>query len=293
MIAAVNAAAEEAQSAASKSKVPSSQARFSTNVDAGPAHSSTAPLRSAASDPHVVPAAELAESNESTVFPESVAHPARAPEANGQESSSLFNQFVCMTQSCAVVLPRKSAPYTLIHTTLASSGVVAPVLVTDVVGVVVSVVVGVVVEDVVGVVVRVVVGLLVTVVVGVDVTVVVGVVVGVVTSQFWNPPAANASVMALIVSAVSEHALESNRSEPKTQPTFSLTPAGPRNSRIALFIADAVLPHSAEATVRDSNPGALSHITSAEAANEGLQAKSTSFKTCTCATHDCVASTKS
>ena len=116
--------------------------------------------------------------------------------------------------------PKKLVPYFATHATSGSNGVVVTVLVRVVL--VVAVVVRVLVADVVCV--------DVLVEVGVDVIVVVRVVVGVVTSQPWNPPAANAVVMPFSVAAASAHDDVSISTSPKAHPTFSELPAGPRNS---------------------------------------------------------------
>ena len=124
--------------------------------------------------------------------------------------------------------PKKLVPYFATHATSGSNGVVVTVLVRVVL--VVAVVVRVLVADVVCVDVLVEVGVDVMVVVRVLVGVVVCDVVGVVTSQPWNPPAANAVVMPFSVAAASAHDDVSISTSPKAHPTFSELPAGPRNS---------------------------------------------------------------
>ena len=81
------------------------------------------------------------------------------------------------------------------------------------------------------------------VVVGELVTLVVGDVVGVVTSQSWNPPASNAFTIMFIVAAAASQSAPSKSATPNAQVTFSDVPAGPRNSRSALFNAATVAPH--------------------------------------------------
>lgn len=115
--------------------------------------------------------------------------------------------------------------------------VFVPVNVAVDVGVDVGVVVAVVVRDDVGVVVVVGVEVLEVVAVVVAVVVVVGdvvlVVVGVVTSQFWNPPAVKASIIAFNVAAVVAQSVPSCMNVLNAQLTSSPVPSGPRNSRIA------------------------------------------------------------
>ena len=123
----------------------------------------------------------------------------------------------------------------LTHLNVGTGGVVVTVVVADVVTVVVGVVevVSEVVSDDV------------TVVVADVVMEEVAEVVGVVTSQFRNPPAAQASVMPFIVAAVAAQSVLSNSSVPNAQLTVSSTWfAGPLNSLIAALRAAAVASQS-------------------------------------------------
>ena len=99
-----------------------------------------------------------------------------------------------------------------------------------------------------GVVVAVVVRVVVIDVVGVDVVVLVGVVMGVVTSQSWNDPAINASIIALISATVDSQPAGSYMAPLNPHFSPSSTPAGPRNSRIAALSAPTVFSHSDPAT---------------------------------------------
>ena len=178
--------------------------------------------------------------------------------------------------------PKKLVPYLLTQETSASKAVVVCVVVRDVVCESVGVVV--VVSLVVRVVVRLEVGVLVGEVVREEVGVDVRVVVGVVTSQPWNPPAANAAVIAFKVAAVAAQSLPSIRIVLKEHPMSSaLPPAGPRNSVSAVFSAVAVAEH-AEASV-DRTRAPLQATVPVSVPCSALHAASTLFSTATLLVH--------
>ena len=121
------------------------------------------------------------------------------------------------------------------------------------------------------------------VVVGELVTLVVGDVVGVVTSQSWNPPASNASVIALIVSAAASQSAPSKSATPNAHATSSSLPAGPRNSRSALFNAVLVAPHWPVTSTSASMPCAESDLQLTSPVHSVSHAASTRFSAATCA----------
>ena len=116
------------------------------------------------------------------------------------------------------------------------------------------------------------------VVVGGLVTVDVADVVGVVTIHSWNPPASNALVMAFSVAAVASQSFESKMAVPNAHPTFSSSPAGPRNSRSAAFNASAVAPQLPVTSTSASMPSeaCVLHVISPD--QSGSHAASTRFK---------------
>ena len=151
------------------------------------------------------------------------------------------------SHSAATAVDSMSEPKVLRHTNTGRAGVVVMVLVGDDVSDVVALLV----SELVGVV--------------LGVVVVVGEVVGVVTSQPWNPPAMNASLMSLSVPATSPHLslLTISMSEMPHRMGGNAAPAGPRNSltaalRAAAMAVQPALPERATAPASVS----LSHATS-------------------------------
>ena len=195
---------------------------------------------------------------------------------------SLFNQETCFPQLSSLPNAMKFRLYFSTHLPCDSWNVVVGVLVrvVVVVGDVVTEVV--VVADVVCEVVAVDVAVEVAVDVRVVVADVVGLVVGVVTSQFWNPPLINASVITLnVVAAATQSAVSTNNVLNAHTKSSSPSPAGPRNSPTAAFSAVAVwLQVVASAATMAALPSITRHSKSPVAAGH---ASSTKFSTCTCA----------
>ena len=141
------------------------------------------------------------------------------------------------------------------------------------------------------------VGVVESVVVRVDVRVVVAlvvaVVVGVVTSQLWNPPPMYASVIALMVSAASLQSDASKKYLSKPHFILAASPAGPRNSEMAVLSTPTVVSHDS-ASFRMFVVTPLSSVASHDIAlTDDEHVFSTAFKTSRCESQSCVGLTYS